>query len=437
MTPNGDSELDTRLSRRGLLATVGASALAGCGGFGGDDSLEELDASEFRDIPASPEPPTVPRLPITVSDTFTVEQVEAAQRSLAAVPTPLGRDEVPNGHVRDHVYDALREARSSLTAASQAPTPFLAVAELTGAREYARYAAGTWAAIEGDLTLANVDEAVGDHADRRRAVVADHEYVGTDPIRATVTHVTIDRWLAGAEARGHHGNSDHPRVLRIGDAASALEDAQAYLDAAAHLRSRFRSALPEDPPSLADRFETAVGTLSDLVQSRRRSLPDPDAARAVGGDGETARTTAWVLDDLYDDATRIDPGDVDDPTDGILYATEALAAIAAFRTIRSTVDDGERFGVPAATEIRRQRTAARTRIKGAVRESDAPRLARFVLAGLAREVAWADRELADQWRNGPTRGTVRDEYTTYVRAEAVAAAMPSAIDRAAKLLRTG
>jgi len=424
---------DVATTRRGVLATVGATALAGCSGFDTAGSEPDLDRSELPAVPEHPDPPVVTELPITVSDTYASGQIEAVHSALASVPTPLGPEQIPNGRVRERVVDAMDDARSALTAASRAGSPGEAVTRLARARGDARLAAGTWAAIEGRLMTAagDVAERRRDHERRRADVDGDRDYVGTDPIRATAIHATVDEWLDSAAVDDDdHGDS---RVLQVGTAAGEVASGEAYLAAASELHSRHRAALPEDPPSVERTLDRAGGQLVDLVTERRGELPAEDAAIAVDGDGDAADRTAWLLNDVYDDATYPEvPGDYR-LAERIVVATRVLATIGAFEQVRAAVDDGERYALESARELRQQRTAARDALERAVRASRPSLLARLAVERAVRDYVWNDdRVRRNDHRTRPS--AYSREYQTYVHVEAFASAVPDAVEAARRAL---
>lgn len=425
---------EVAVTRRGVLAAVGATALAGCSGFETSGSDPKLDRSELPEVPEHPDPPVVTELPITVSETYASDQIESVHSDLASVPTPLGPEEIPNGSVRESVVDAMADARSALTAASRAGSPSESVSRLARARGDAAVAAGTWAAIEGRLTADDVAERRRSHDQRRSDFAGDREYVGTDPIRATAIHATVDGWLDRAAV--DDDNHGEPRVLQVGTAAGDVASGQSYLAAASDLHSRHRAALPEDPPSVREPLDRASERLADLVAERRGELPAEDAAMAVDGDREAAQRTAWLLDDLYDDATYPEvPGEYR-LAEGIVVATRLLATLGAFETVRRAVDDGERYTVERARELRQRRTAARSALEGAVRDSSAPLLARLALEGAVRDYVWNDERVRENdYRSRPS--AYSREYQTYVQVEAFASAVPPAVESARRALTNG
>lgn len=423
---------EVAVTRRGVLAAVGVTALAGCSGFDTPGSEPELDRSELPDVPEHPDPPVVTELPITVSETYATEQIETVHSDLASVPTPLGPEEIPNGSVREEIVDAMANARSMLTAANRAGSPSESVTRLAIARGDARAAAGTWAAIEGRLTADDVSETVRSHRQRLSDVLGNYEYVGTDPIRATAIHATVDEWLDSAVVDDDRDHGD-PRVLRVGTAAGEVASGGAYLAAASDLHSRHRAALPEDTPSIQGTLDRAAERLVALVAERRSELPAQDVALAVDGDGEAANWTAWLLDDVYEDATYPEmPGDYR-LAERIVVATRVLAAHGAFEDLRRAVDDGERYALESATELRQQRTAARSALERAVRDSSAPLLARLALEGAVRDYVWNDERVRRN-DNRIRPSAYSREYNTYVQVEAIASAVPQAVDQTRRVL---
>ncbi|MFC6974028.1 hypothetical protein ACFQL1_04045 [Halomicroarcula sp. GCM10025709] len=148
---------DSAVTRRGFLSLVGAGALAGCSTLENatEEDVPEINTYGLPDIedgeePATPVPPTVP---VDIEAAYLDEGRSRTTELLSTLPTALGPDDIPNGHVRGHLTTAAADARSNLDEALRSPTDLSALQSLRQAREHARYAAEGWAFVTEGRTV--------------------------------------------------------------------------------------------------------------------------------------------------------------------------------------------------------------------------------------------------------------------------------------------
>jgi len=109
-----------RMTRRGLLALAGVSVLAGCNGLTGLGSENEptIQAYDLPDIDSETDPE--PAVPESVPVAIDADYLDAARNRvttlLAALPTPLGPEEIPNGYIRMQLADAATDATTGYSA---------------------------------------------------------------------------------------------------------------------------------------------------------------------------------------------------------------------------------------------------------------------------------------------------------------------------------
>jgi hypothetical protein len=109
------------MTRRSLLAAAGVSAIAGCSSIdsptsGNDPTIRTVELPDV-DAGSVPEPVVAPSVPVDVDPAYFVGRRDRINELLASLPIPLGPDDVPNGHVRDHLTDAADTATNGLDAA--------------------------------------------------------------------------------------------------------------------------------------------------------------------------------------------------------------------------------------------------------------------------------------------------------------------------------
>lgn len=427
---------ERRVTRRGVLALVGAGAVAGCSaldGLTGDDE-PTIRAYDLPDVDADngefPDPAVVQSVPVVVAPAHFAAARDRTTALLSDLPTPLGPASIPNGHVRQHVTDAAADATDALDEARTARSDLVALRELQHARESARYAAAGWAFVDEGLTVPDLRR-------ERRATYAEatsfheeREYVGRDPVRATLVHARVeegvDRVTDADTVRPDHGSTDG--LLAVAEWGEAAESARAHLDDARHLQTRYREDLPDDAGSVEDTLSTAAETLFADLRERRPDLPPEPTAEDWGPARRALDDLRWPFEG---ETLRAD--DAPGPASAVVDATGHLARFRALRALQAEVDAGETFRVETAEAVRRVRDEAYASLRRALRESDHSGLARTVVADAATDVASGDWELA-RLSGEVSAPRVDDAVASYVTGRALARATPEAVGQVVSAL---
>lgn len=413
-----------QVTRRGLLAAVGVSAVAGCSSIDGLSGGTEptIRAYDLPDVDGEsvPEPVVAPSVPVDVDPAYVAEMRDRVTGLLAELPIPLSGAHVPNGHVRKHLTDAADTATDGLDDARTARTDLVALQALRDAREDARYAAAGWAVVESDLS---VDPLRREH----RQVVADartvgdgHEHVGTDPVRAAVVHARIERALGRATDASQPRTEHEGDLLTVATWGETAERVRAYLDDARHLDEQFTASLPDDAGTVEGVLTRAAESLLADARSRRTELPPEPTARDWG-------LEEHLLSDLRRQADH-GPDSVADahgPASAVVDVTARLARFRALDRVRDSIDAGEISRAESADAVRRARTAAYDAFDAAFEASPAPDLARPILSDVSWRVTGADRELG-RYRGEVSPAQLDGVMEDYVIATAVARATPTA-----------
>ena len=433
------TEREPRGSRRGFLsalgtttATGGIAALAGCATLSDDGSSERVTfhASELPDVGDHPVVALGATYPTGVPRAHRRDAQARTNDALEDVPTPLGARRVPNGHVREHLTDAVREARDRLDDALRAPTPRETLQSLRSARSHARYASAGWDAIEDDLTVAAFDDEATDVTDRAADARDAMDYVGTDPAPAVVVHASRERLLDEAASVSEDVSHGDVRVLHVAEFGEHVERARASLADARTVGERFRDAQPDDAGSLRPTIVDARARLREELESALADLPGEDAAMTVtGADIEDTRTER-LLHELHYEATARDPASSRyGPASAVIDAIRQLAAIRAYRAVSGRISSGRRYEITGPEPIRAAYSRAHEALRAAPRRSDFPALTRTALRYAASSVRFADERLARQ--SGELYShDVDDAYEQYVVQGAIAEATPVAVGTA-------
>lgn len=430
-------------SRRRLLsalgagtATAGLAAFAGCTSFGEEDSESvSFPATELPDVGDDPQATTWATYPVRVPREHRRDAQERANDLLERIPTPLTTRHVPNGHVRQHVSEAVADARDHLDDAITAPTRRGTLESLRRARQRARFAAAGWTAIDEDLTVDALAPDADDVTDRGRRARDSMDYVGTDPAPTVVVHASREALLHDAtEVSREFSHGDGVPVLQVAEYGEHLERARASLADATRLGERFRDAQPDDAGSLATRIEDARAALADVLRSEIDSLPsERDALTITDGDIENTLTQR-VLHDLHWRASIEHPGRAPfGPASGLVRGVRQYATVEGFRRVRDAVESGTRYEIAEAADVTDPYDAVHEALRRAPRRSAAPGLARAALVDAAASVRHRDQRLAEL--DGEVSDhDVNDAVETYVFQNAMARAVPDAVDAAVDAL---
>lgn len=424
---------ETSLTRRGLLAVVGTSAVAGCSGLDGltggqQDTIRAYDLPDI-DEESALEPSVQPSVPVEIEESYLKTALGRTSSLLESLPLPLGPEHIPNGHIRTDLTDAAAAATDSVDEARSADTLFAALRALRYARKRARYAAAGWAFVDEGLTVDDARRAYRRSATDARSRRETHTYVGSDPVRAVLVHARIERALElASDGPDVHASRDRSGLLTVAAWGDEAESARALVADARHLDARFTASLPDDAETLEGPIRNAGERLLADIRSRQSALPPEPTA-------EEWSVEERVLDDLRRAATggtqRI--ADAPGPATATVDANGRLASVLALQQIRPRLEADEQQ-VERAADIRSLRTNAYDELQRALRESPAPELARTVVTDAAGRVASADWELSRV--RGETPVSRFDDITAgYLVATALARATPDACRNTVEVLR--
>jgi hypothetical protein len=427
------------LTRRGALALLGT--VAGCSAVPDQSSGPvELDGAALRAL-GDDGPPSIPEaLPVAPGGAHLAATERRARALVDAVPADLGPAAVPNGAIRERLVRAREHAVETLDGAAATAAPYERLTAFGTARPTARFAAGTWRAIDAGRRREDLADALAAVRRDRRAFAERRAYVGGDPVDATLVHAAVERRLDAARSADRLGDPrryrpDNP--LAVGEAAEDVERARVAVDDAAHLHDRLVASV-DDPTTLRDRLVAAHGALRDEFESARASLPPIDPERPWDVEGVDVGETPAVgaLEDLHD---PIHPRGSDawaetTPALALVWAHRAFVALGGFRSLRARVADGETFAVDGAADVAAMRAAAVEAIRAAERDPGVPALTRGVLAEATDRVAAVDRGLARVDDRVPVTA-IRYECAEYLVARARANAATAASGRVAAALR--
>jgi len=421
----------TAPTRREVLLSAGAAALAGCSELGArSDDDGAIPPTRLPDVPdeGDSEPIVVDDVPVAIERERLAETAARAEALLGTVPMPLGPADVPNGHVREELLAAADAATDRLDDARSAATRLSAMRSLRRARTEARYAAAGWAFVADGRTEAELREerrAAAREAERFRS---NHEYVGDDPVRAVVVHAAIEGTIRRVvEDRGPSTGAASGALLRVAEWGGHAESGRASLDDSRYLYDRFGASLPDDAASVAPTLEAAAESLTEDLRDQRESLqPEPTASSGDPVD----RLRRRLRRDAESHARNAPDGPA---ASTVVDATAALAAHFAYDRLLDRIDDGERFRAESGADVRERRAAALASIRTALEGSPSPDLARKPLASAARLVTYGDDELA-RYRRSVRPARLDSPIRRYVTATLRARSVPAACERVLEAL---
>jgi|GEM_PF-1277344 len=423
-------------TRRGLLATLAVTGVAGCSGV---DELPGVDRDrtiESRRLPSvgvddsTPETrrerPVAPAFPVSVAAAQFRRHHDRVTTLLAELPTPLSAATVPNGRVRTEIAAAVRDATTALADARAAQTERVALRRLRDARSEAGYAAAGWGFATGEREPTAVQASLDEVVDEARETRTEHERVAGEPVVAAVGHATVEFLLERAADR-HAANADS-RLLRVAETGGATERARAALADARHLDERLAETGDERH---TERIRAAAERLSDRFRERQSEVttPTPAPDRSLGS--ETVRELDRVATAAVGSVAT-----ADGPATALLTSTHELATLSAFETITDRVAAGDLDRVESAAWVRRRREAAATAVESALGDAPAPALARPTVVDAGRRLGYGDRRIARlRDRNDVPPGRLFEPVADYVVAETLADAAGEASAAAADTLR--
>ncbi|WP_193790547.1 hypothetical protein [Haloarcula marismortui] len=380
-----------RLTRRGVLALAGTSAIAGCSGIDslGGGSKATINTYNLPDISRDEEreSPVPPSVPVTITSGHFDATRERVRSLLATLPTPLGPEEIPNGHIRKHLTDAASDATQGLGDARTARTGLMALRSLRRARENARYAAAGWGVVDRGLTTAPLRDEYNRTVSGARETRQEHEYVGADPVRAALVHARIEAGLERATDTDVRPREESA-LLSVAEWGETAEAAQVYLSDARHIRAQFTASLPPDAGSVRQPLTAAAkALLADIRDQQSTLAPEPNTDDRTPG--------RMVFDELRREAqsgiSRL--AYAIGPASAVVDANSQLARLRALDRIQTRREAEELARPSDAKTVRDIRQTAYDALTAALESSSRSALARTVLVDAGHKVMAADREL--------------------------------------------
>ena len=441
-----DASEAPQLGRRAVLSGAAAAtlgALAGCTSQFLDDSPPTIPRSDLRTAVDGDAPTVFETLPVDIEASFVGAQRDVARSELDGVPVPFGETEIPNGVIRERLNGAYEGALRSLRDAADAPTPYERLGHAAGARADAREVQAGWAAIDGDLTLADLRQSIPGVEEDVGTLVDQHTYVGDDPVRAAVVHSEIERRISGARrwlSVRDREFATAETALDLADIAVDIERARADAEAGVYLLDRFRGSL-DAASDLRDRLADARATLRGRIDDRADSVPEElpdDLASLVDREIETTAGVRALADIASEIDSRIQQfrtdRDESGPAGGVVRATPTLTHLRAFARLRDRIEDGDDVAIDTADDVAEFRSDAVAAVESAEDVDQGRALVDEFRPTFAREIGWTDRRFGD----GPE--AVRIESVSYyaadyVRTAALCSELPAAAGTVAGVLR--
>jgi len=427
-------------TRRGVLALVGTTALAGCNAIPTDPFGEhpiQLDGAKLQAL-AEQEIPTIPeRVVVDIEQSYLDSRRARIRELLAAVPTPFSSREIPNGAIREELASMHRRTLEMLDAADDAESRYETLTSLRNVRSQAGELNTAWQAIDADLTREALLE---DSATVRQGVRAfddSWQYVGTDAVRAVLIADRIERSVERAigvtSVDREELKAEQENPITVGELGGDIEQARALLDDSVYLYDRYTTSLT-DPTDLSGTIRSAAASAVGAIEARQDDLPEfnPENPAATFGQDIEDTPAAWALEELYDYVSEtygIDHARSNDqPARVILEAQEAFARMQAFTSLYERIDEGERFAIEAVSDVKALRSTAVEAVTAAASEAPDPRLTHRIATDLAGAIRYTDREFTDLRDEIEAQWIARD-VGFYVTTAAVARAVPDAVDR--------
>jgi hypothetical protein len=409
------------MTRRGVLALGVTSALAGCSGLAGLDGGNEptVRAADLPDIDVDgwPEPLVPESVPVEIADSHFGAARNRVTTLLAELPTPLGPADIPNGYIREQLSSAGGAATDGLDDARDAPTELVALDALQRARAEARYAAAGWEVADSSLSVDPLRQERRQTVSEARSVRDGHEYVGVDPVRATLVHARIEDALTRA-IHSRVPSRNEGQLLSVAEWGETAETARAQLDDARHLDEQFTSSLPDDASTVEETLVDAAETVLADVRSREAELPPEPTAEAWD-------IPERVVGDLHQEAddglTRL--ADANGPASALVETNRRLTQFEALHIVQERIDDDGLSRPGSAEALREVRTTARDTLEAALAESPAPELTRTAVTSAAWRIAGADRALTRYEGDIPV-SRLDSEIVDYSIATAIGQAAP-------------
>jgi hypothetical protein len=359
---------DDPLSRRGLLAVVGASAagLAGCSGLpgGSGDDSRTYDAGPIRDLVQRDAPTRPTGVPPSVPVGAVERHRERARELLEAVPEEPA---IPNGAVAERIARKRARVAAELGRTEEATeNPFDRLRHWRYERSEAAELWGQYRAATGEASAESLDSRRDETRADLHGHLAEWEYRGGDPVTALAAHYQIER--AVAECRRHldawPGFPERPAddVETVGHVAADVERARAALDDAVAIRDGYLDGVAE-PSSYRAAIAGVAGALEDTINvtESRRDLSkylDESGQELWPHDRDIENTPSHYLYEHLTDLARYQRREMRTSRARGRYATAvvegglSLAGIVALGDAVAAIRDGEHGQLESSTELR-------------------------------------------------------------------------------------
>ncbi|EMA31414.1 hypothetical protein [Halobiforma nitratireducens] len=424
------------IDRRSVLtasATGLATALAGCTSFSlqdDDDPPRRFEPEEYATIVSDDLPHRRRPAPVQPSLSAVETTLEDLEADLAAIPSPLTADDVPNEAARSSIertHEIAENRRDNLT---DEDDEFYRFRAIVLARRYAGEAAGAYRAVEGEVTRSTIESdraAIRDELQDRRDVSS---YVGDDPGRTLVLWSRLEDRLAVAENRLENRPREQTAPeLEIGEIAGEVANAEATVEFVDELTARHDDRL-EDGRSLESTFRTALDR--SLAAIDDADLPDDDQQATnlvdIDIDGTAAeRLLGRAAANVFGAANRTRERAAEEQLVAALRSACTFEIDRrAFESIRDAVADGDHRRIDSVEDVRAARATALERAADAPFDPETPTVGGDFLGEC---YWWLDSEdgklerLADRGRSA----TLHHEYAEYTRHAERIAALPDAV----------
>ncbi|SDK17215.1 hypothetical protein [Natronorubrum texcoconense] len=444
----GHERDDTGSHRRQFLAGVGAVtgvAVAGCSDLPliGDETATTFPAGEVGTILREEEPPIEWPVPVQPDSSALEGELERVDELLAAVPESIGREDVPNGVVRETIEEQRTESATARGEAAEAERTerYHALRELRDVRETARTAAVTWLAVDADTEQLGGE--LRDERDAVRSAIADRlegvEYRGADTderrLRGALYFYQREADLEHAErSLGRAGADQRDTVLDIGESAGTLEFGAATAGVWEQFDERYDAAF-DDGVALESAFETALERSIDRTETVDFPAQDGEEWYEAVGVGELEdEQLEWTLwqagRDVLNAQDRMrDAVDGGNLGTGLYGAVQFEQQFRAFERLRDRIADGAVATPETVAEIREERERALEAATTAREQLSQPSLGAYALAETLQSLAWIDDGVHRAADTDPEASvSIQDEYGDYACREAELAVLPDAID---------
>lgn len=436
-------------TRRDVLVLTGTTVFAGCSGLSGlGDNSPTVTGENLRGVLSRDTPTVAKPLPVTVEAAHLDAHRDRARTLLSRVPTPLTRQDIPNGAIREDLTQMVEQATDALDRSRAASSPLAAMAALRRARREAGAVATGWAIIEEDRTREDIRTAAREQQDTVGEFRNRWRYVGSEPVPAALVHAMVERRVDEAEDRIENVLDPPERVavrdnpVDMGELGGQVEAARAAREDGAYVYRRYRTSR-QASHSLRATFEAAGESLGTTVAKRRHELPaeDPESPSAFVEQNIDGTPIGRAMLELYERVVyTVD--EADEPADSrpagtVLAAHGTLAHLRAFAALRERVANDEYVTVETAEDVELLRERALDAVETALSASATPRLNRDLLTDLVGQIDYADEELREVVDNEEVEIEWLDrELAGYVSAAAVATETPAASTTVAEAVQS-